>query len=148
MERRSSLKRFLVRVAIGLAVLFVAIQFVPVSRTNPPVTSPLAAPEPVQSILRRSCYDCHSNETRWPWYAYVAPVSWLVAGDVKDGRAKMNFSTWGEYSAAKRASKAGEMVDEVEGGSMPLPKYLRMHGDAKLSPEDVNALRKWADSFE
>jgi hypothetical protein len=142
------MKRILVRVAIVLLALFVAIQLWPVDRTNPPVKSPLVAPEPIQSMLRRSCYDCHSNESRWPWYAYVAPVSWLVTDDVKEGRKELNLSEWGEYSAAKRLSKAESMAEEVEEGKMPLPKYLRMHHDARLSPEDVKALRAWVDGLE
>jgi hypothetical protein len=142
------MKRVLVIAVIVLAVAFVAIQFVPVDRTNPPVTSPLVAPEPVKSILQRACNDCHSNETRWPWYAYVAPVSWLVADDVKDGRRHLNLSAWGEMSDAKRLSKADNMAEEVEAGRMPLPKYVLIHRDAKLSHEDVVALRKWADGLE
>jgi hypothetical protein len=134
--------------AIVVAVALVAIQFVPVERTNPPVTSPLVAPEPVKSILQRACNDCHSNETRWPWYAHVAPVSWLVADDVKDGRRHLNFSTWGELSDNKRVSKADEMAEEVEAGRMPMSNYVWIHGDAKLSQEDVAALRKWADGVE
>jgi hypothetical protein len=142
------MKRILVIVAIVIAVAFVVIQFVPVERTNPPVTSPLQAPAPVAAILRRSCYDCHSNETRWPWYAHVAPMSWLVADDVADGRKHLNFSTWGEYAAAKRMSKSGEIVEQVENGYMPLGKYLWIHRDAKLTAEDVNTLRAWADEVE
>jgi hypothetical protein len=148
MKQRSGLKRFLVRVMIGLLVLFVAIQFWPVARSNPPVTGDLAAPEPVNSILRRSCYDCHSNETRWPWYSYVAPVSWLVAHDVEEGREHMNLSEWSKLSENKRASVADEMAEEVEDGEMPLPMYLRAHADAKLSDEDKRILRKWADELE
>jgi Haem-binding domain len=137
--------------AIALSTVLVAIQLVPVERTNPPTnpgTKPLDAPPEVVAVLHRSCYDCHSNETHWPWYAYVAPVSWLVAGDVKDGRAKLNFSVWGDYPSAKRASKAGSMLDEIDQGSMPLPKYVRIHADAKLSDADIAVLRKWADSFD
>lgn len=142
------MKRVVVIVVIVLVVAFVAIQFVPVERTNPPVTSPLVAPEPIAGILKRSCNDCHSNETRWPWYAHVAPVSWLVAGDVVEGRKHLNLSEWGGYSESKRVSKADSMAEECEAGRMPLPKYVRMHGDAKLSAEDVKAIRAWADGVE
>jgi hypothetical protein len=142
------MKRILVRVAIALFVVLVAIQFVPVERTNPPVKSAISAPAPVQAILRRSCWDCHSNETHWPWYAYVAPVSWLVADDVKHGRKELNLSEWGDYSPAKRTSKADSMAEQVESGDMPLPKYVRIHHDARLSPEDIKALRAWADTLE
>src|SRR5271166_3000619 len=78
--------------------VFVLIQLVPMSMTNPPITQDVAAPAPVELILRRGCYDCHSNETRWPWYARVAPVSWLVIRDVNRGRKHVNFSTWDKYS--------------------------------------------------
>ncbi|MEJ2720875.1 MAG: heme-binding domain-containing protein, partial [bacterium] len=83
------MKRFL----IVLAVLVVAIQFVPIDRSNPPIGENINAPAAVTRILRESCYDCHSNETRWPWYAYVAPVSWMLSLHVHEGRDHLNFST-------------------------------------------------------
>ena len=80
-----------------------AIQLVPISRTNPPVETEIAAPANVQAILTRSCYDCHSNKTAWPWYSHVAPVSWLVASDVSGARKKMNFTPWNAYSIHQQA---------------------------------------------
>src|ERR1700749_1346437 len=106
------MKRLFIRIAICLVVVLIAIQFVPVTRTNPPVTNALQAPDAVASILRRSCYDCHSNETIWPWYAYVAPISWLIAGDVNDGRKHLNVSSWGAMTDLKRSSKADSMAEE------------------------------------
>ena len=82
-----------------------AIQFVPVVRENPPITAPLAAQAELAQVLERSCYDCHSNQTRWPWYASVAPVSWLVARDVDRGRHELNFSAWDGYSTVKKAKR-------------------------------------------
>lgn len=142
------MKRFFRVTVIVLAAVFLAIQLVPVERTNPPVTSPLVAPEPVRSILARACNDCHSNETRWPWYAYVAPMSWLVTKDVVAGRKHLNLSEWGGFSADKRSSKADSMAEEVEKGEMPLSNYVLIHHDAKLSPADAVALRDWADDVE
>jgi len=139
------MKRWIVRIAIGLAVLFVAIQFVPSGRTNPAVTKPLDAPADVMAILRRSCFDCHSNETQWPWYAYVAPTSWLVVHDTDEGRAELNFSHWGDMTPKARSSKASEVVEEIEGGEMPLEEYLWMHSDAKISESDLEVLRRWSD---
>ncbi len=139
------MKRWIIRFAIGLAVLFVAIQFVPAGRTNPAVTKPLEAPTDVMAVLRRSCFDCHSNETQWPWYAYVAPTSWLVVHDTDEGRAELNFSHWGDLSANARSSKASEVVEEIEGGKMPLEEYLWMHSEAKISPQDLEVLRRWSD---
>ena len=142
------MKRWLLRIAVALLVVLVAIQFVPVARTNPAVTKPLVAPPEIQAILRRSCYDCHSNETRWPWYAYIAPMSWLVAHDVEEGREHLNLSAWGDFNADKRMSKADEMAEEVEHAGMPLDQYLWLHPEAKLSADDVKALREWADGVE
>jgi hypothetical protein len=142
----AAMKRWIPRVLAVLAVLFLAIQLVPAGRTNPPPTKSLEAPPDVLAILRRSCYDCHSNESRWPWYAYVAPVSWLVVHDVEDGRKELNFSHWGDLTQKKKDSAAGEIVEQVERGQMPLEKYLWMHGDAKVSPADLAVLTEWSES--
>ena len=79
---------------LGLCVPFIAIQFVSMNRTNPPVQADFRGSPEVISVLRRACYDCYSNETVWPWYSRVAPVSWVIARDVHEGRAALNFSTW------------------------------------------------------
>ncbi len=131
-------------VIVSLAGVFVALQFVPVERSNPPVSGDVAAPPPVDAILRRSCYDCHSNETRWPWYAKVAPVSWLVARDVNHGREHLNFSEWAPLPAGKKRHKLKEVWEEVEEGEMPLAIYLFMHGDAKVAPDELGAIHDWA----
>jgi hypothetical protein len=142
------MKRWLVRIALGLLALFALIQLVPAGRTNPPATGPIGGPPEALAVLRRACFDCHSNETRWPWYAYVAPVSWLVVRDVEQGREHLNFSVWGGYSAKKRISAADEAAEEAEKGSMPLSQYLWMHPDARLSPADVQTLRRWAEDVD
>ena len=138
-------KRWFLRIVVVLLVAFVAIQFWPVARTNPPVTKPLQASPEVLAVLKRACFDCHSNETVWPWYAYVAPVSWLVAHDVDDGRHELNFSHWGDYSPNKQSSKAGESVEKAQSGEMPLENYLKLHPEAKLTPQDIQILERWAD---
>jgi hypothetical protein len=139
------MKRWIRNTLVAAAIAFVAIQVYPAQRDNPQVEADLEAPADVKTILRRSCYDCHSNETHWPWYAYVAPVSWLVAGDVHDGRRQLNFSQWGQYSAKKRRTKAETIVDQVSEGDMPLPKYVRMHSEAKVGPAEIEILKTWAD---
>lgn len=139
------MKRWILRVVLVLAGLFVAIQLVPAGRTNPPATKPLVAPQPVMDILKRSCFDCHSNESRWPWYAYVAPVSWLVVHDVDEGRRELNFSHWGDLSQKQRESAASEVIEESEDGKMPLEIYLKMHPEARLSEADLDVLADWAD---
>ncbi len=110
------MKVLLRRTGLALALLVAGIQLWPVGRTNPAVTADLRAAPEVQRILRKSCYDCHSNETRWPWYAYVAPVSWLVVHDVKEGRDELNFSSWEELSPQRKKRRAEKAIDEIEEG--------------------------------
>lgn len=129
-----------------LGVAFVVIQFVPVDRTNPPVESEVPASPEVLAVLRRACYDCHSNETVWPWYSHVAPMSWLVAKDVREGREEMNFSTWGSMSAKRQAKKMHECWEEVEDEEMPLWFYLPLHPEARLSDADMTLIRDWSQS--
>jgi len=119
---------------------------VPVERTNPPVTGDVAAPLDVGAVLRRSCYDCHSNETRWPLYAYLAPVSWLVAHDVNEGREALNFSEWQSLSSAARTHAREETWEEVEEGDMPLGIYLLLHPSARVKDSEKERLRAWSES--
>src|SRR5579864_7628477 len=136
--------RILAWSVIGLCVGFIAIQFVPVNRTNPPVGADFTAPTEVVSISRRACYDCHSNETVWPWYSRIAPVSWLIAHGVNEGRAALNFSTWNRLSAEKQAEAVHESWEEVAEGKMPTWYYVAVHPEARLSAADKSALRAWA----
>lgn len=128
------------KILLVLAVAAVAIQFKTVERTNPEVVSDFDGPPEIEAILRRSCYDCHSNETVWPWYAHVAPMSWLLAEHVGDGRKHLNFSEWDEEEAWESLPEIGEEVAE---GKMPLRGYLLLHRDAKLSEADRAALMAW-----
>jgi mono/diheme cytochrome c family protein len=143
--------RKLLRVAAVLLLVFLALQLVPYgwTKTNPPVTA--AAPWPneqAESVARTSCYACHSNETEWPAYSYVAPMSWLVRNDVEGGREEMNFSEWDEDSA----DTAEDSEDEIVEGRMPLPNYRRIHRDAQLSDQEaavlIDALEQMSDSFD
>jgi hypothetical protein len=127
-----------------LAVALVAIQLVPVERSNPPVGTEVPATPEARAVLRRACYDCHSHETVWPWYSRVAPISWLVAHDVHEGREELNFSTWERYATKRRVKKLKESWEEVEEGEMPPWFYLAAHRDAVLSAEDRVVLRRWA----
>ena len=138
------MKRWFTRVGIVLVVAVIAIQFVPTQRTNPPVESDTPAPTELKAILRRSCHDCHSNETVWPWYSYVAPVSFLIASDVKEGRREVNFSLWGQYNGSRKARKLKEIVEQVEQSKMPQWYYVLMHPNAKLSANDKEMVLKWA----
>jgi hypothetical protein len=131
------------RALLAAVALLAAAQIVPVSRENPPVQEEVPAPPPVRELLRRSCYDCHSNETRWPWYSRVAPISWLVAYDVRHARKHVNFSTWDRYSEKKRGKIREEIWEQVRDGEMPLWYYLPAHPDARLADADRELLRGW-----
>jgi hypothetical protein len=128
--------------AVGLALAIA--QLVPVDRSNPPVEGEVAAPPEVRAILRRACYDCHSNEVAWPWYGRVAPVSWLLARDVREGRKEVNFSVFGQYPEKRRQRKWTEIPEQVGKGEMPPWFYTAVHRKARLSEADRDALVRWA----
>lgn len=135
-------------IVIILIVALVVIQFIPVSKTNPPVTGEINAPENVMKVFKTSCYDCHSNEVVWPWYSRVAPVSWLVAYDVNEARDHVNFSEWNSYNAEDRQDNREEIWEEVEEGHMPLWYYVIMHPEAKLSAEDKTVIKNWSEGSQ
>jgi hypothetical protein len=147
--------KLILKVVAGLALLsvlgFIAIQFVPVNETNPPVVSEPKWDSPQTRVLvERACYDCHSNETRWTWYSKVAPVSWYVAHDVHEGRDALNFSEWGVSKGEEgeegkgRKGDEGEEVDEIteviSEGEMPPRQYLLMHPEARLTDAEIKTL--------
>jgi hypothetical protein len=147
----SRLARWTLRLVALAAVVFVAIQFVRPDRTNPPVNPahsllPHASPD-VRAILDRSCRDCHSNETRWPLYSRVAPMSWLVAGHVRDGRDAFNYSEWTSYDSDDQDKLLGGMCSLTRRGRMPMPSYLFIHRAAKLSAGDVAAICAWSEKM-
>jgi mono/diheme cytochrome c family protein len=138
-------------VVVAILVLGQAIR---PSRTNPPAETALdisadaALPPATMSVFHRACNDCHSNLTVWPWYSSVAPVSWLVAYDVRTGRKEMNLSEWGNYTAERKAELARKMCKEVTEGEMPGPMYSLMHPQAKLSSADVQAVCAWSQTAQ
>jgi len=127
-------------VGVPAALLLVA-QLVPVSRTNPPVERDVEASPEVTAILRRSCYDCHSHETVWGPHTYVAPISWLAAHDVMEGREELNFSRWGRQPPGKVAKHLREVLGE---GEMPPWIYTLAHPAARLTAADQRVLLDWA----
>ena len=137
-----------------IVILLVIIQFIPanlpeVSTKNPNdlIVNNVDIPEDVKLILKTSCYDCHSNETHYPWYSYVAPVSFLVSRDTKVGREELNFSNWKEYSKSDMAGILDGISDEVAEGEMPMKIFTLIHQDASLSNQEKEILIDWADVF-
>ncbi len=140
------MKKPLLKILLVLVIVLVVIQFIPLDKSNPPVEEEIVASPEITVILKRACYDCHSNETIWPEYSLIAPVSWLLVWDVREGRKELNFSTWNRYSPKKRAKIIKEIREEVEEGEMPPWFYLPLHPEARLSDKDRAVLRAWAAS--
>jgi Haem-binding domain len=145
------LARILKWFVIGLLVIFLGIQFIRPARTNPAIdqTQTIEAhtqmtPE-VAAILDRSCRDCHSHKTVWPWYTQVAPVSWWLSNHVNDGRRDLNMSEFGKLPRDRQDRKLRQMCDEVSDGMMPLSSYLPMHPNARLSEQDKKVLCDWTE---
>jgi hypothetical protein len=134
------------KILTGIGVVFLASQLVPIDRENPPVETEIPAPPEVRQILERACYDCHSNESKWPWYGYVAPASWLVAYDIEEAREHMNFSTWNRYDREEQLDLVEEVWEEVEEGEMPPFFYTPLHSHANLDANDRAVLRAWAEA--
>ncbi len=145
-------KRILKWLAIVIACALVAIQFIRPVRSNPAaqdsesLNAHVEMPPRVAAILDRSCADCHSNKTRWPWYTNVAPVSWFVIDHVNHGRSNLNFSEWNKYQKHEAADLLGQMCKEAGAGFMPMSSYTRIHRDAVLSAEDIKTLCEWTDA--
>ena len=136
---------------VGVVCLVIA-QFFGPAKTNPAsdatqsIESRLQVTPQVASILGRSCNDCHSNKTRWPWYSNVAPVSWFVIGHVNEGRENVNLSEWAKYTPRDVDALLRQMCREVRAGVMPLSSYTPLHPGSKLSAEDVKTLCEWTDA--
>ena len=144
------MKKFFRWTAISLVVLFAGAQFVRPAKTNPATDESRALEqhvpmnEEVKATLKRACYDCHSNETKWPLYSQVAPVSWFVIDHVNHGRRHLNFSDWSGYNKPAQAENLRLIQETVRLGAMPLSSYLLAHSEAKLSHEDKIRLGEWA----
>jgi hypothetical protein len=145
------MKRILKVILIFTAVVFAVMQFFRIDQYAEPIvqseTLQAAAPVPadISQILARSCNDCHSNQTSFPWYANIQPAGWFLAGHIDEGRRELNFSKFNTYDAAKKSRKLDEICDQVKAGSMPLPSYLWIHGEAVLSQSDAQALCDWTE---
>jgi hypothetical protein len=138
--------RFRVTIAMAVIIL-VAAQFVRFPRTNPPVSGDLAAPSKVREIIRHACYDCHSNETRWPWYNQIAPASWLASRHVMRARARLNFSAWTDYAydPGTETHKLDEIEKLIKNRAMPPWYYRMMHPQARITDAQRVAVLSWIE---
>ena len=138
------------KIVIGLALVFIFMQFFTIDKANPPVEAGVdmvnveQVPTEIAGILKTSCYDCHTNESLYPWYTNIAPVSWWIKKHINEGRDELNFSEWGSYSLRRKDHKLDEIVEMIDEEEMPLNSYLIAHGDASLSAEQKSQLVEWA----
>lgn len=141
------LKKRLVIIALIITGGLISIQFIRPNIPHPPVTGDIKAPADVAHILRVSCYDCHSNETKLKWFDEIAPASWLVAGHIRDGRKALNFSNWDSLAPGDQKGNLFMSVNQVLFGEMPLSSYTTFHGDARLTDNDINTLKTYVSSL-
>jgi hypothetical protein len=144
------IRKILKITAIILVVAFIIGQFIRPDFTNPPVIqaetlqASTEVPADVQQILTRSCTDCHSNETKYPWYSKITPSNWFLKDHIDEGRRELNFSVWNTYKPEKKLKKLDELCEQVELGEMPLPSYLWLHRDAVMAEGDAARLCEWS----
>src|ERR1041385_5054877 len=143
------------KILVALLAVFVIIQFIRPSKNDGvadgenAISKKYQIPENVQSILKQSCYDCHSNSTTYPWYANIQPVGWWIQySHINDGKRHLNFSEFASYPEKRAKKKIEEIADEIREGGMPLGTYTFLHHDAMLSPEQAKALVDWAESLK
>lgn len=143
------MKKTLKIVAVVLFVAFLAVQFYRPDRIAPPIIesetleTSTQVPDAVEQILTRSCNDCHTNHTNYPWYSQIAPASIFLAHHIEEGRAGLNFSIWNTYQKNRKRRKLDQICEQVTEKEMPLPSYLWVHWNAKLSQEDIKTLCDW-----
>ena len=141
------------KVLILLLIVFVGIQFVPTNRNqsteilDTDFSKTFEVPQDVQQLLETSCYDCHSNNTNYPWYNKIQPVSWFLEHHIEEGKEELNFSDFGSYSGRKQKSKLKSVISQIEDDKMPMPSYTFMHADAKLSEADKKLLINWVTNL-
>jgi len=141
------------KIVIATVLIFISIQFFQINTRNPDIvpqndfTNIYSPPQQIQTILRTACYDCHSNETDYPWYASVAPVSWWIKDHIEHARGHLNFSTWNDYSVSEANHALEEITEEVQEKAMPLKSYQIAHSEARLSDEERKLLVEWIRSL-
>ena len=142
------------KVLLATGIVFIAIQFIqPAKNLNnrvlaTDISKTIPVPDNVQAILKNACYDCHSNNTVYPWYANIQPMGWLMANHIKEGKAELNFNAFGSYSKRKQLSKLNGIANSIKDDIMPLSSYKFMHKNARLTANEKALLNKWAEQSE
>ena len=142
--------RLIIKILFVLAILFIAIQFIPSSQnvdgqeSETDISKSVNMPNKIQSVLKNACYDCHSDNTNYPWYSKIQPVRWMMDRHVKEGKQEINFSEFGSYSTRSKISKLKGIANSIQHNDMPLSSYRLMHKSANLSDADKNLIVTWA----
>ncbi len=142
------------KILIVLAVVAIIIQFFQIEKTNPTVNQGMdfltikKTPEPIANMIRSSCYNCHSNETKYPAYSYIQPFGWFLKSHIEDGRKHLNFSVFATYEPKRQAHKLKEAAEEIEKGGMPLESYLLIHNEANLTAQQRKDLIQYFKTIE
>lgn len=149
MNQRFNFKKIIKIVVLILFVAFVGIQFIPTTRNQSDkiletdFTETFNVPNDIQNVIKTSCYDCHSNNTNYPWYNKLQPAAWFMEGHIADGKKELNFSEFGDYSNRRQRTKLKSIISQIRDDEMPLPSYLYIHWDAKLSVQEKKRLTDW-----
>lgn len=155
-ERRNeiTMRRNIKKILLVLFVVFIAIQFIQPARNKSDgmlatdISEIVPIPDSVQVILKNACYDCHSNNTIYPWYSNIQPMGWLMAKHIKQGKAVLNFSEFGSYTTRRQISKLKSIADQIKDNDMPLPTYKWMHKNARLTKDKKAMIINWAQQLE
>jgi hypothetical protein len=145
------MRKALKYIVIFLVVSFAVLQLFQIDRAAPPVVADrtlqaaVNVPADISQILGRSCNDCHSDQTQYPWYSYVQPIGWFLKDHIEEGKRELNFSVFNTYESKKKAKKLDEICEMVQEGSMPIASYTWIHGSAVLSKSDVQAICSWTE---
>ncbi|QQS37184.1 MAG: heme-binding domain-containing protein [Ignavibacteriales bacterium] len=150
MISKNVIKKIAHWILLSLIIIFIAIQFIRPDRSNisgqtlqTDISKTFNIPDSEFSILKNACYDCHSNNTNYPWYSNIQPVGWLLAQDIKNGKAQINFSEFGSLSRRRQISKLRGIENQIKDGTMPLPAYRLLHKQAQLTTEQKKLLINW-----
>ena len=132
------------RMLLIILVLFVVVQFITIKKVdeNVDISLEIKANEQVMSIFKKACYDCHSNEIKYPWYSSIAPFSWVISGHIEEGRKALNFSLWENYTLEQKSEHIKDIYRTVY-AAMPLQSYLWLHDEANLTKEERSLIRDW-----
>ncbi|PCH49878.1 MAG: hypothetical protein COC22_06200 [Flavobacteriaceae bacterium] len=144
---------FIKKVLLILLIVLVGIQFIPTKRNQnqqileSDISKTFTLPAEIQTIFKNSCYDCHSNNTNYPWYNKIQPVSWLLENHIKEGKKELNFNEFGSYSKRKQKNKLKSIKNQVIDDEMPMFSYTLIHKKAKLTESDKNLIKNWANKL-